>query len=219
MTTRRSNRAARRQRAKKTLERMADHATECVDAWKAHHESCLEILDEMASGTYTPQRYFEDVLTLSLDCWGTWFRCICRQEPEDDGTVTERVVEVETVLEIDQRSEMGGPLRMPAFDEPASVATRITLTPSPPPAFPTEKVSLRNVKGGEAWVSLVDFAGVVLAPGDYPVDLKGETLVVRKKQTTEGSLLFGSGNVPRALLADPSLDLADIVGAGLPPNL
>jgi len=198
---------------------MADHATECVDAWKAHHESCLEILGEMASGTYTPQRYFEDVVTLTLDCYGAWFRCICPQEPEDDGTVVQRVAE--TVLEIDQRSEMGGPLRMPAFDEPANVATRITLSPSTPPAFPTEKVSVRTVKGGEAWVSLVDFAGVALAPGDYPLDVKGETLVVRKKQTNEGSLLFGSGRIPRPLLADPSLDLADIVGAGagLPPTL
>jgi hypothetical protein len=217
MTAKRTSRAARRERAKKTLEMFADHATACLDACKAHHEACFEILEEIASGTYTPQRYFADVVALTLDCYGTFFRCICPEKPEENGTIFQQ--QLEPVLEIDQRSEMGGPLRMLALDEVASsVATRITMPAAPLSAFPAEKISLRTVKGGEAWVALIDFAAVVLAPGDYPVDVNGETLLVRKADTAEGTALFAAGTLPPELLADPSLNLRDVVGA-TPPNL
>jgi hypothetical protein len=113
------------------------------------------------------------------------------------------------VVKIDQRSEMGGPARVPELDGAPSPAGSRTFVPTSNPPFPPSAICVRILPNGDAWLALVNLASVApgLPAGDYPIDAFGTPITARRGQPKEGSLVFGEGVIAGELLADASLGL------------
>jgi hypothetical protein len=199
-----------RERAKDALKNLSDHVARQADAWGAHHNDYFDrARDAVQSGEYAPGRLLSDVVELSLKCFGLTLECVWPSAATPSGTVRG----APNASALDQRSQMGGPIRFPALDGTSNVPRLIQASGSSG-GVPASNAYARILANGEAWASLVDLIDIApnLPVGSHSVIIGGATLAFTRATIDEGKALFGSGTIPPELANDPSLPLGDVLG-------
>jgi hypothetical protein len=201
-----------RERAKAALENVREQLARHADAWEEHHDACFDrARDAVASGEYEPKRLLSDLVELSLKCFGLTLECVLPSGATGPGATPARGVV--NAITLDQRSQMGGPIRFPALDG-SSPGPRLIAASGSSGGVPAANAYARILANGEAWASLVDLIDIDpnLPNGGHNVTIGGATLAFTRATLDEGKLLFGYGTIPPELENDPSLPLGDVLG-------
>ena len=195
-------------RAKDALDQLYARYLASMDAWARFQDSYFEVAESVVGkGEYSPGQWLADAWNLSLQGFGLALDSVY----PNLAPVIRPARGPYSEIELDQRNESGGPVRFPPLDGPAN-APRLVNASATSGGVPATHAYARVLPNGEAWACLVNLSDITpdLPVGGESVKIGESSLDFARINVSEGRISTGSGEIPRELVNDPSLGLADL---------